>query len=277
MLFNKPIYDKIFFELAEHKDHSIQTLHTVISKKEEISLPNFYKIIDYMIKYQMLSKEKWKLALHTSWILWLLNLWEKIKKNYFEESSITIDLKEGEQKIFHASSLWDLDNVRANLLNVVWLKYEKDEPYYFYNAHTYHILGMQETEGTNFGYYNKQKQKVYFLTGNETVLDKYGIDLLRVQWTDAICNAKTKLLKDGYCVNIIWEYVIEVVFPPMITNYFKVFFDNTKNVREFNPELFQNIFSMKSDCKLSIRHNKKDAEMFKKEIMKYFGGNKSVS
>jgi hypothetical protein len=61
------------------------------------------------------------------------------------------------------------------------LKYKKDEPYYFYNAHTYHILGMQETESTNFRTFNKQKQKVYFLTGNETPLDSYGANLLRMQ------------------------------------------------------------------------------------------------
>jgi len=270
MLFIKSIYDSIIWCLSERKDLTVQTLHKEVNKKEEISLPNFYKIIDHMVQYQILLKEKWKLALHATWILGLLNLTEKIKKSYFEESSISIEFKEWEQKTFNASSLWDLDNVRANLLSVVGLKYEKNEPYYFYNAHTYHILGMQETESANFRTFSKQKQKVYFLAGNETLLDHYGADLLRIQWTDVACSDKTKLLKDGYCVNIIWEYIIEVIFPSMISQYFKVFFDNTKKIKEFNPELFQHIFKMKADCKLTIRRSKKDAEMFKKEIMKYF-------
>jgi hypothetical protein len=40
---------------------------------------------------------------------------------------------------------------------------------------------MQETESTNFKTFGNQKQKVYFLAGNETLLDQYGADLLRMQ------------------------------------------------------------------------------------------------
>jgi|GEM_PF-2012880 len=58
MLFTKPIYDNIIFHLADKKDFTIQTLHKEIIKKENISLPNFYKIIDHMVQYQILSKEK---------------------------------------------------------------------------------------------------------------------------------------------------------------------------------------------------------------------------
>lgn len=270
MLFTKPIYDSIIAHLASNKDYTVQTLHTAITKKEAISLPNFYKIIDHMVQYQMLTKDKGKLTLHATRILGLIDLTENIKQNYFAETPVTMELKEGEQKIFHASSLWDLDNIRANLLSVAGLQYEKHEPYYFYNSHTYHILGMQETESANFSSFGKQKQKVYFLNGNETPLDIYGAELLRMQWTDVVCNQKTKFLKDGYCLNVVGDYIIEVMFPPMITNYFKAFFDNTQDIKTFNPELFQHIFTMKAECKLTIRHNKKDAEMFKKEIKKFF-------
>jgi len=37
-----------------------------------------------------------------------------------------------------------------------------------------------------------------------------------------------------------------------------------------NKELFGKIFEMKGNCKITLRHNKKDADMFKKEIKKYF-------
>ena len=58
MFFSKPLYDKIFRELATSQDHSIQTLHKVVNKKEKISLPNFYKIIDNLLENQILTKEQ---------------------------------------------------------------------------------------------------------------------------------------------------------------------------------------------------------------------------
>jgi hypothetical protein len=63
---------------------------------------------------------------------------------------------------------------------------------------------------------------------------------------------------------------LEAVFPDIINQYFKAFFDNIQNIKNFNPQWFQNIFKMKCECKIHYRRNKKDADMFKKEIKKYF-------
>ena len=94
MLFSKPLYDKIFFELAEHQDYTIQTLYAVINKKEKISLPNFYKTIDNLLENQILTKEQGKLKLHTAWILSLFELNEKVRQTYLETSALKIELKE---------------------------------------------------------------------------------------------------------------------------------------------------------------------------------------
>ena len=58
MFFTKPLYDKIFRELAENQEHTIQTLHKTINKQERISLPNFYKIIENLLTNQILTKEQ---------------------------------------------------------------------------------------------------------------------------------------------------------------------------------------------------------------------------
>ncbi|MEI7919637.1 MAG: hypothetical protein WCH65_05590 [bacterium] len=94
MFFTKPLYDKIFRELAENQNHTIQTLHKSIIKKEKISLPNFYKIIDTLLDNQILTKEQGKLKLHTAWILSLTELTNKIKQTYRESNTLRIDIKE---------------------------------------------------------------------------------------------------------------------------------------------------------------------------------------
>lgn len=270
MIFHKPIYDTLFSILSKEKGHSIQSLQKAVNKEERISLPNFYKIIDQLLEKQILTKEQGKIRLHSTWIASFLNLAENIKQKYLNDNSMDIELTEGERKTFYASSLIDLDNIRTNIFSTIALKHKELDAVYFYNSHTYHILGMQDTETVNFKNRWKQTQKIYFLVGNETVLDIYGAELLRMQWTDVVCNNKTKLMKEGYFINIAWDYIIEVIAPQMINQYFKTFFDNTKKIKDFNPELFQQIFKMKTDCKITIRRNKKDAEMFKKEIKKYF-------
>lgn len=129
---------------------------------------------------------------------------------------------------------------------------------------------MHETESSNFKQMGNQSGKVYFLTGNETFLDNYGIELLRMQGTDVASSDKVKFLREGYCVNIVGDYIIEVLFPDTLTQYFKVFFDNTKKIDDFNSEMFHNIFRIKAECKLILRRSASQSTTFKKEIKKFF-------
>lgn len=270
MFFSKTLYDKLFWELAEHQDHTIQTLHQAINRKEKISLPNFYKVIDQLLTNQILSKEQGKIKLHTAWILSLFELHDKVKKNYIDNTSLKTDLQEGEQKVFYASSLVELDNIWAELLNSMAFKDEKQEGLFMYNAHVYHILGMPETEATNFKNMKQQLWKVHLLVGNESVMDMYAAEQIRLLWIDIVCNNQHQFLKDGYFINVVGDYILEALFPDIISQYFKVFFDNVNDIKDFNPEGFQSIFKMKSGCKITFRRSSSQAKIFKKEIKKYF-------
>ena len=64
--------------------------------------------------------------------------------------------------------------------------------------------------------------------------------------------------------------MIEALFPDVINQYLKVFFDTIKEIKDFNPEIFQNIFKMKVECKVTIRRSKSQTDALKKEITKYF-------
>jgi hypothetical protein len=64
--------------------------------------------------------------------------------------------------------------------------------------------------------------------------------------------------------------MIEALFPDVINQYLKVFFDTIKDIKDFNPEIFQNIFKMKVEYKVTIRRSKSQTDALKKEIKKYF-------
>lgn len=139
-----------------------------------------------------------------------------------------------------------------------------------YNSHLYHILWIPETETTNFKNMAQQNEKVYMLVGNESIMDEHAAIIVRAQGVEVVCNEKTKFLKEGYFINIVWEYMIEALFPDVINQYLKVFFDTIKDIKDFNPEIFQNIFKMKVEYKVTIRRSKSQTDALKKEIKKYF-------
>jgi hypothetical protein len=164
----------------------------------------------------------------------------------------------------------DLDNIWADFLNILTLNAENQEVAYLYNSHLYHMLGSPETEIMTFKNMKKHFKKVCFLIGNQSFLDNYSADILRLQGIDVVCDATTKFMKDGYCVNVIGDMMIEVMIPDIISQYFKVFFDSVKSIQEFQPEMFQNIFKMKAEYKILIRKSKQQAGNLRKEIRRYF-------
>ena len=64
--------------------------------------------------------------------------------------------------------------------------------------------------------------------------------------------------------------MLETLFPDIINQYFKAFFDNIQDPKDFNPELFKNIFKMKAECKTTLRRSKTQTDILKKEIKKFF-------
>jgi hypothetical protein len=106
--------------------------------------------------------------------------------------------------------------------------------------------------------------------GNESVMDKYASEQIRLLGIDIVCNNKHQFLKDGYFINVVGDYILEALFPDIISQYFKVFFDNVQDISDFNPEGFESIFKMKSECKITFRRSPSQAKLLKKEINSYF-------
>jgi nickel-dependent lactate racemase len=64
--------------------------------------------------------------------------------------------------------------------------------------------------------------------------------------------------------------LIEAIFPDIITEYFKIYFDSVTCAEEFNAEMFTNIIRMKAGCSLKLIHSPEHAEKMKKKIRKCF-------
>jgi hypothetical protein len=269
MLLFEPLYDTIIQQLIEHKWVNIQKLHTFVTKEQQISLPNFYKVIGKLLDAQIIIKEHGKLLLHSRRVLWFLDLAERLKTTYLTEQGSVTQLQEGQALYYEATSIASLDGVRGDWMLQVNQIYGTQEPTYVYQARPYYALGMYKTEMAFFTQVHKVAE-VYFLAGNTCFLDTYGTNLYTEIGIQAVATTDVPFIRDGYCVTVIGDYVFEVLYPKEISDYFKIFFDTIKDIKDFNEALFRRIFEMKANCKLTLRRDPIQAKHIKKVFEKAF-------
>ena len=180
-------------------------------------------------------------------------------------------LQEGQAMYYEATSIEAIDGVQGDRMLSVNRLYGKQEPTYTYQARPYYALGMNKTEMA----YRKEVHKiaeVYFLAGNTNFLDLYGTSLYTEIGVKALATDTVPFLKDGYCIAALGDYVFEVLYPKEINNYFKIFFDTIKDLKDFNPDNFHTIFTMKASCKLTLRRDRQQAESVREVFQKAFAG-----
>jgi len=259
----EPLQDTIIHKLIAHKGISTQSLHKLVNKEVPISLPNFYKVIEKLITKRVIIKEKGKLYLHNRRILGVLDLADELKATYSTELSNVTQLLEGQSIIHEANSIKALDVIRADWELSINRLYGEKEPSYMFHSHPYYILGAKETE-FSFRQQVAKMSTFYYLCANTKFLDIYGAKLYaKAGATKSLASDHTPFLKEGYCITVVGDFVFEVLYPAEISDYFKIFFDTIKELKDFNADLFHRIFEMKANCKLTLRRDKAQAQMTK--------------
>lgn len=269
MLLFKKLNDLIVNKLIEDKSISTQKLHKEVAKEYDISLPNFYKVISNLLDEQILIKRDKKLFLHNRWVMWFIDIAERLKNTYLTEEKNIIELQDWEAMYHKASNVEALDGVRGDRMLQVNRVYGNKEATYVYQAHPYYALWMKNTEMAFF----KEAKKladVYFLTWNSNFLDTYWANLYSEIGIQSIASDTVPFLKDWYCVTVIGDYVFEVLYPKEISDYLKIFFDSIKKLEDLNQELFERVFKMKADFKLTLRRDTNQADNIKKIFKKIF-------
>lgn len=66
------------------------------------------------------------------------------------------------------------------------------------------------------------------------------------------------------------EYIVEVVIPPATTDHLGSFFSGTDRIEHFEVQLYHDVFTMKTPCKVTVRKSAKDAAELSAKIKQYF-------
>ncbi len=264
MLFIKPIYDNIIKKLWKYKNISLQDLHSLVIQEENISLSNFYKVIQYLSKKHILNKDKKWLYINSSWIIELDKFCDSIKKNYFTEETYFVKLPVWWMQKYEAQTFVEAETIWSDIYSKLLVLQGKKHGVYSYNAHFYYLLGMPEIEKTVRTHANILAEDVCFVCWNSSFLDQYSIDILAMKWFDVKLNEKLHFPKDWYVLDVIGDYCIEFFMPDSIVNYFKTFFDTVKKIEDFNLWLYKTIFYIKEKYNFRVIHDPSRAEEIRK-------------
>gem|GEM_PF-5484285 len=109
---------------------------------------------------------------------------------------------------------------------------------------------------------SSQDQLIYII-GNDSFLDNYGCSLLQTQGINACVIKDHPFLREGYFFSAIDDYILEVMLPSVLVEYFAIFFDNVKQAKDYKPFLLRHIFHMKQKCRLTIRRDRPRADELK--------------
>lgn len=266
----QPVHSAVLERLAAEPGMTVQAVHKALKKAEvPVSLPNLYRIIGSMIDVQMIVREKGKLALSRAWIPHLFAFAQTVDATYLQSDAdvLQLPLKEGERREYKADSLAGLDPIWFHLL-LRCAEQGHDKEWYAYNAHPWHVLGMADTELRGYESLAKHGIACRMLYGNDTFLDTYGAKLVRIKHFHVRMRPDVPFLREGYALWVCDDYVIECVFPDVLTRHFAHFFRTVEQIEDFDAELFSNVFRMKAPCKVTLRCAAKDAKRLRETLRK---------
>ena len=257
--------------LAKNPGITPQELYNIFSTEKPTTMVNIYKLVHTLIKSFVIIKKKWKLYLHETWMYDYLDIADSIKDNYINKRA-EIVLSPWETKYIFCNSLYEAQTMRSDFILSLWHKAPTKETLHFYNSHAYFPLWVPHTS------YDIQEKvswqwNTLWIIWNDTFLDRYGSELQTQQWYKTVIVPNTPFLKEWYCLLVHGPFIYEIIFPEIVSDYFKLYFETTHKLEDFNIGFFQNIFHIKQKYTIKIRSNEIEAEAYRKELKKLFKKN----
>lgn len=268
-----PLHSAILELLAKSGFLTAQALGEAIRTEYAltISQASLYRQLAQLVLHQYLVKDNGTYGLN---LVWLSRMecfaLEAIRSHRISSDNDAIrNLKEGNQIEFFGESLQALDVTWSHVL-VTIAQLTQERQWYAYNAHPYYPLGMLETELRLYQAFARQGITFHMLFGNQTFLDTLGKDLIKISSYKTRTTDQPPFLKEGYVVNALGDYIIEVIYPEQISRHFTLIFQTVQSAEDYDPQLFLDFFKMKARCKLTLRRSNKEAQKIRGLVQPYF-------
>ena len=261
-----PTHSAIIEVLAKEAELSMSDLFKKVATEHAITIStqSLYRIVGQMVDAGILLREKGKLFLSLKWLKETITLIQEAEETYIHnsESTLSIPQEDGDYRHYNANSLLAMEPLWDQIILKINAQSE-EQNWYEYGSHPYHVLAMPTEE---IPFYKSLKTSGI---GNSSFLDTYGTQLLTTVANTAITDTPP-FPKEGHILLVCGSYIISVVIPPAATDHLGSFYRTTNRIEEFEVELYNNVFTMKTPCKITVRKSTIDAGDLRAKFKPYF-------
>jgi hypothetical protein len=268
------LHNAILELVAESPSLSVRELHRRIVEKKHhpVTIQHLYRTLHRLIDAQILVKDRARLTLNRVWLgqLGLFANQASLALERDEISTIALPLRSGQSVTIRTDSLRSLQAMWYHTLARLYA-HQKKQPTEIakYYSHAWWILDdLDDTQKfirsvANLGI------SCSWLIGNTTPLDREAVERF-AKVCSIRCAEKTPFPLEGYCVNVLGEYILESIFPKAAALQFKLLFADTKTDRHESIALLRELSLMKAPYMLKLWRNKDRAEEIAAKVKRYF-------
>ena len=264
-----PVFSSIVQAIAVRPQMTIRELHTYLHKnqKMDISLAHLYRTVTRMTEHQILIKSHRRLSLNLMWVSYVEFIAARAKR--IQQNTGDYPLRIGEKRVHEAQSLFDVEALWNHIL-VSLYRVSQVKQIYKYYSHAWWQLGRNAEE---ISFYQQLKERgidCRWIFGDATFLDTLGAKRVREVY-DVVTTRTPPFPKEGYNLNVYGDYIVECILPEKIARHFSFLFGNAKSEKDFDEDLFLDIFSLRASYKITVWRNPKQAAILRKKLSGYFG------
>lgn len=266
-----PLYSDILEIVASSKSLSFDDLRRHLARAHGgLSNATLYRRLNELIEQQVLLRYKRRLSLNLVWVSHLLHFSETIRQNYAVASQLVpLPRREGEYRDYHAGSLANLDPIWNNIHIELGMRCN-ERVWFGYNSHPWYPLGMPDTEQRLQESFAANGYRYHLLYGGDSVLDRYGRQLFRIDGFQTATGRPACLDPHNYAVWAGHGYLLECVLPASVARSFANFFSRVKRPSAFNRSAFAKVFKSKTPCRLRVTKSRRQAQKMRALLEPYF-------
>ncbi len=240
-------------------------LISIVSEENNVSEQGVYKALSFLIKNEIVTKNKKLVSLNNFWIEKLKSFTNSVSEKYSVDDFDDFFLLEDKEKlIYHFKDTVKLDIHWMHIV-LMMMKRFKDNSLVIYNPHCWFMFERAETESEFFKWLEDNKRTTLFLIGGDTKLDrsikkKIGSEIIKVE-----LDKEYKFPREKY-VSIIGDYIIYTDYGVEFNKKTDDFFDSYSDINEKTITDFKNLLNRNNKSKIIIERNKAKAIKLSKQI-----------
>lgn len=242
-------------------------LVSIIAKENNVSEQGVYKALSFLVKNEIVTKNKKIVSLNNFWIEQLKSFTNEVSEKYSSEDFDDFFLLEDKEKmVYQFKNTLKLDIHWMHII-LMMLKRLKDYPLVIYNPHCWFMLERPGTESEFFKWLDANYKKTFFLVGGNTKLDKSIKKKVETKNIRIQLDGENAFPREKY-VSVIDDYIIYTSYGHEFNKKIDSFFNSHSELNEKTIKDFKDVIERSDKSKIIVERNKSKAIKLSKQITK---------